>query len=58
MNGLRIHSVDNIKVKREDFESFTTITVTVTDKTDKDFELTLFTDKGFTPNMEVQNEDS
>jgi len=58
MNGLRIHSVDNIKVKRDDFESFTTITVTVTDKTDKDFELTLFTDKGFTPNMEVQNEDS
>ena len=58
MNGLRIHSVDNIKVKREDFESFTTITVTVTDKTDKDFELTLFTDKGFVPNMEVQDENS
>ena len=54
MNGLRIHSVDNIKVKRDDFESFTTITVTVTDKTDKDFELTLFTDKGFTPNLEVE----
>jgi hypothetical protein len=58
MNGLRIHSVDNIKVKRDDFESFTTITVTVTDKTDKDFELTLFTDKGFVPNMEVQDENS
>ena len=58
MNGLRIHSVDNIKVKREDYESFTTITVTVTDKTNKDFELTLFTDKGFIPDMEVQNEDS
>ena len=58
MNGLRIHSVDNIKVKRDDFESFTTITVTVTDKTDKDFELTLFTDKGFVPDMEVQDEDS
>ncbi len=56
MNGLRIHSVDSIKVKREDYESFTTITVTVTDKTDKDFELTLFTDKGFTPNMEVQDD--
>ena len=56
MNGLRIHSVDNIKVKRDDFESFTTITVTVTDKTDKDFELTLFTDKGFIPNMEVQDD--
>ena len=63
MNGLRIHSVDNIKVKREDYESFTTITVTVTDKTDKDFELTLFTDKGFSafscveiPDMEVQDD--
>jgi hypothetical protein len=56
MNGLRIHSVNNIKVKREDYESFTTITVTVTDKTDKDFELTLFTDKGFIPDMEVQND--
>ncbi len=54
MNGLRIHSVDNIKVKREDYESFTTITVTVTDKTDQDFELTLFTDKGFVPDMEVE----
>jgi hypothetical protein len=58
MNGLRIHSVDNIKVKRDDFESFTTITVTVTDKTDQDFELTLFTDKGFVPDMEVQDGDS
>jgi hypothetical protein len=56
MNGLRIFSVDNIKVKREDYESFTTITVTVTDKTDKDFELTLFTDKGFIPDMEVQDD--
>jgi len=56
MNGLRIHSVDNIKVKRDDFESFTTITVTVTDKTDKDFELTLFTDKGFVPDLEVQDD--
>ena len=56
MNGLRIHSVDNIKVKRDDFESFTTITVTVTDKTNKDFELTLFTDKDFVPDMEVQDD--
>jgi len=56
MNGLRIHSVDNIKVKRDDFESFTTITVTVTDKTDQDFELTLFTDKGFVPDLEVQDD--
>ena len=58
MNGLRIHSVDNIKVKREDYESFTTITVTVTDKTDQDFELTLFTDKGFVPDMEVQDDNN
>jgi len=57
MNGLRIHSVDNIKVKRDDFESFTTITVTVTDKTDQDFELTLFTDKDFVPNMEIEHVD-
>ena len=39
MNGLRIFSVDNIKVKRDDFDDFTTITVTVTDKTNKDFQL-------------------
>ena len=58
MNGLRIHNVNNIKVKRDDFQSFTTITVTVTDEANKDFELTLFTDKGFTPNMEVQDDDS
>ncbi len=51
MNGLTLHRIENIKVKRDDFESFTTITVTVTDKTDKDFELTLFTDKGFIPDM-------
>ena len=58
MNGLTLHRIENIKVKRDDFESFTTITVTVTDKTDKDFELTLFTDKGFVPDMEVQDENS
>ncbi len=56
MNGLTLHRIENIKVKREDYESFTTITVTVTDKTDKDFELTLFTDKGFIPDMEVQDD--
>jgi len=56
MNGLRIFSVDNIKVKRDDFDDFTTITVTVTDKTNKDFQLTLFTDKGFVPDMEVKDE--
>jgi hypothetical protein len=55
MNGLRIHSVDNIKVKRDDFDDFTTITVTVTDKTNKDFELTLFADKGFVPDMEIDD---
>ena len=57
MNGLRIFSVDNIKVKRDDFNDFTTITVTVTDKTNKDFELTLFTDKGFVPDMKVRMKD-
>ena len=56
MNGLRIFSVDSIKVKRDDFNDFTTITVTVTDKTNKDFELTLFADKGFVPDMEVKDE--
>jgi hypothetical protein len=56
MNGLRIFSVDNIKVKRDDFDDFTTITVTVTDKTNKDFQLTLFADKGFVPDMEVKDE--
>ncbi len=56
MNGLRIHSVTDIKVKRENFESFTTITVTISDDTHKDFELTLFTDKGFVPDMEVKDE--
>ena len=54
MNGLRIHGVENIKVKSADFDDFRTIVVTVTDKASKDFELTLFTDKGFTPNLEVE----
>ena len=57
MNGLRIHGVENIKVKRDDFDTFTTITVTVTDEASKDFELTLFADKGFTPNLEVEQDD-
>jgi len=56
MNGLRIHSVTDIKVKRANFESFTTITVTISDDTRKNFELTLFTDKGFVPDMEVKDE--
>jgi len=56
MNGLRIHDVKNIKVKQDSsFDTFTTITVTVTDKTNKDFELTLFTNKSFTPNLKVQD---
>ena len=57
MNGLRIFSVNSIKVKRDDFNDFTTITVTVTDKTNKDFELTLFADKGFVPDMKVRMKD-
>ena len=39
MNGLRIHGVSDIKVKRANFESFTTITVTISDDTRKDFTL-------------------
>ena len=55
MNGLRIHGVENIKVKQDNsFDSFATVTVTVTDKDNKSFELQLFTDKGFVPNMEVE----
>ena len=55
MNGLRIHDVNNIKVKSTDFDTFTTITVTVTDEANKDFELQLFTEKGFTPKLEVED---
>ena len=47
-------SIENIKVKSVDFDEFKTIVVTVTDQANKDFELTLFTDKGFTPNLEVE----
>lgn len=55
MNGLIIHGVENIKVKQDNsFDSFATVTVTVTDKDNKSFELQLFTDKGFVPNMEVE----
>lgn len=58
MNGLRIHNVENIKVKQDNsFDSFATVTVTVTDKDNKSFELQLFTDKGFVPNMEVEQDD-
>ena len=55
MNGLIIHGVENIKVKQDNsFDSFATVTETVTDKDNKSFELQLFTDKGFVPNMEVE----
>ena len=54
MNGLRLHNVENIRVKSNDFETFQTIVVTVTDRANRDFELTLFTEKDFTPNMEVE----
>ena len=57
MNGLRIHNVENIKVKQDNsFDTFATITVTVTDKDNKDFELQLFTEKEFVPNLEVEHE--
>ena len=56
MNGLIIHGVENIKVKQDNsFDSFATVTVTVTDKDNKHFELQLFTDKDFVPNLEVEN---
>ena len=58
MNGLRIHGVENIKVTSNDFKDFKTIVVTVTDEANKDFELTLFTNKGFTPNLEVEDGDA
>ena len=56
MNGLRIHGVKNIKVKQDNsFDSFATVTVTVTDRDRKRFELQLFTDKDFVPNLEVED---
>ena len=56
MNGLRIHDVKNIKVQQDtSFSTFATITVTVTDRDNKSFELQLFTDKDFVPNMEVEH---
>ena len=57
MNGLRLFGVENIKVKQDNsFDSFATTTVTVTDKDNKSFELQLFTDKGFVPDLEVEHE--
>jgi hypothetical protein len=56
MNALHIHGVKNIKVRQDSsFDSFATVTVTVTDKDNKHFELQLFTDKDFVPNMEVEH---
>tara|TARA_R100001224_G_C3895907_1_gene106716 strand:+ start:245 stop:442 length:198 start_codon:yes stop_codon:yes gene_type:complete len=55
MNGLQIFGVKDIKVKQDsNFDSFATITVTVTDGDNKHFQLQLFTDKDFVPNMEVE----
>ena len=55
MNGLRLFGVENIKVKQDNsFDNFATTTVTVTDKDNKSFELQLFTEKDFIPNMEVE----
>ena len=57
MNGLRIHNVKNIKVKQDSsFGTFATVTVTVTDRDNKKFELQLFTDKDFVPNLEVEHD--
>ena len=57
MNGLRLFNVENIKVKQDNsFDTFATITVTVTDKDNKAFELQLFTEKEFVPNLEVEHE--
>ena len=59
MNGLRIQNVNNIKVKQDSsFDTFATITVTVTDRDNKHFELQLFTDKDFIPNLEVEDADA
>ena len=58
MNALHIHGVKNIKVRQDSsFSTFTTVTVTVTDRDNKHFELQLFTDKNFVPNMEVEHVD-
>ena len=57
MNGLRLFNVENIKVKQDNsFDAFATVTVTVTDRDNKSFELQLFTDKDFVPNLEVERD--
>ena len=57
MNGLNIHNVKNIKVKQDSsFDTFSTVTVTITDSDNKRFALQLFTDKDFVPNLEIEHE--
>jgi hypothetical protein len=56
MNGLQIFGVKDIKVKQDsNFDSFATITMTVTDRDNKRFQLQLFTKKDFTPNLEIEH---
>ena len=56
MNGLQIFGVKDIKVKQDsNFDSFATITMTVTDRDNKRFQLQLFTKKNFTPNLEIEH---
>jgi hypothetical protein len=56
MNALHIHGVKNIKVRQDSsFTTFATVTVTVTDRDNKSFELQLFTEKDFVPNLEVEH---
>ena len=56
MNGLQIVGVKYIKVKQEsNLDTFATVTVTVTDRDNKRFQLQLFTKKNFTPNLEIEH---
>jgi len=56
MNGLQIFGVKDIKVKQDsNFDTFATVTVTVTDRDNKRFQLQLFTKKNFTPNLEIEH---
>ena len=56
MNGLQIFGVKDIKVKQDsNFDTFATVTVTVTDRDNKRFQLQLFTKKDFTPNLEIEH---
>ena len=56
MNALHMHGIKNIKVRQDSsFDTFTTVTVTVTDRDNKRFQLQLFTKKNFTPNLEIEH---